>query len=155
GKDVARDLALVAERGREIIFQAAGEMELRLGRRLVLLADQRRVAAPADLDAAEQIGLGARHAVEARRLEGGALAEDLRIWLEAGPGAAAVVHLAELLQPPQRHAPGKTLAVELAPARDLDLAGFRQRIDHRDADSVQAARGLIGLVVELAAGMQR
>ena len=46
-------------------------------------------------------------------------------------------------------------AVELLAARDLDLEPRGQRVDHGDADAVQAARGLIDLGVEFAAGMQR
>ena len=48
----------------------------------------------------------------------------------------------------------KRLAIERLPARDLDLERFRQRVDHRDADAVQAARGLVGAAVEFAARVQ-
>ena len=54
-----------------------------------------------------------------------------------------------------RNAAFEHLAVELAPQRDLDLEPFRQRVDDRDADAVQAARGLVHVGVELAAGVQR
>ena len=57
------------------IEQAAGKFQHVFGRRLVL--DQRRIAGPADLDAAEQIGLGLGHAVEPRRREMRVLAENL------------------------------------------------------------------------------
>jgi hypothetical protein len=50
-----------------------------------------------------------------------------------------------------RLAAREALAIELAAARDLDLDLVRQRVDDRDADAVQAARGLVGLAVELAA----
>ena len=53
-----------------------------------------------------------------------------------------------------RHAAREALAVELAAARDLDLERLGQRVDHRDADAVQAAGGLVGLGVELAARVQ-
>ena len=49
---------------------------------IVVRLDQRRIAFPADFDAAEQIGLRARHAVELRRREMRVLAENLRIGLE-------------------------------------------------------------------------
>ena len=83
------------------------------------------------------------------------LAEDLGIGMEADRGAAAVLHLAERFQPALRHAAREALPVELPAARHLDLELVRQRVDHRDADAVQAAGGLVDLGVELAAGMQR
>src|SRR5690606_7578251 len=44
--------------------------------------------------------------------------------------------------------------VELAVARDLDLEHIRKSIDDRDADTMQTAGRLVGVAVELAAGMQ-
>ena len=44
--------------------------------------------------------------------------------------------------------------VDLAVAADLQLQPGRQRVDHRDADAMQAARDLVGVLVELSAGMQ-
>ncbi len=48
--------------------------------------------------------------------------------------------------------------VDAAAALDLDFEADRQRIGHRDADAVQAARETVGvasfLLVELAAGVQ-
>ena len=41
------------------------------------------------------------------------------------------------------------------PRADLDFDPVRQRVRHRDADAVQAARGLVGLGVEFAARVQR
>ncbi len=75
--------------------------------------------------------------------------------MEAYFGAAPVMHLAELLQAGHRNAARKTLAIELAAARDLDLEMVRKRVDDRDADAVQATRGFVDLAVELAARMQR
>ena len=46
------------------------------------------------------------------------------------------------------------LLVDLAVAPDLELERLRQRVDDRDADAVQAARDLVAVVVELAAGVQ-
>ena len=43
----------------------------------------------------------------------------------------------------------------MAAARDLDLEQVGQRVDHRHADAVQAAGGLVDLGIEFAAGMQR
>ena len=47
------------------------------------------------------------------------------------------------------------LAPDLAVAPDLELEPLGERVHHRDADAVQAARDLVGPVVELAAGVQR
>ena len=69
--------------------------------------------------------------------------------------AAAVVHLAELFELTLRHAAREAHAVELAAACDFDFKIVGQRIDHGDADAVQAARGLIDLGIEFATGMQR
>ncbi len=41
-----------------------------------------------------------------------------------------------------------------AVAPDAQIQPFRQRVHHRDADAVQAARYLVGILVELTAGMQ-
>jgi hypothetical protein len=84
-----------------------------------------------------------------------ALAEDLRIGMEAHARAAPVGDAADRLQRPLRQAAREGLAIEHLAARDLDLEPVGQRIDHGDADAVQAARGLVGLGVELSAGMQR
>ena len=81
GEDLLGDQRLAGDLGEEIVLEAAREMEHRLGGRVVL--DERRIAAPADLDAAEEIGLRARHLEEARRLEVRALAEDLLVGVEA------------------------------------------------------------------------
>ena len=47
------------------------------------------------------------------------------------------------------------ILIELLSARDLDFEFFRQRVHHRHADAVQAARGLVNLGIEFAARMQR
>ena len=46
------------------------------------------------------------------------------------------------------------LLVDVAVAPDLELEPLRQRVHDRDADAVQAARDLVAVVVELAAGVQ-
>ena len=46
------------------------------------------------------------------------------------------------------------LAIERLAARYLDFQLFRQRVDDRDADAVEAAGGLIGAAVEFAARVQ-
>ena len=70
-------------------------------------------------------------------------------------GAAAVLHLADVLDLARRLAARIGLAVEHLVARDLDDQVVGERVDHRDADAVEAARGLVGLAVELAAGVER
>ena len=69
--------------GGQIILQAAGEVEGVLGRNVLDALEQFGRALPADLDAAEQIGLRARHLEQALRLEGRLGAEDVGVGLEA------------------------------------------------------------------------
>ena len=154
GENVGMHQRLPVERAREIILQAAGEVESLLLRHAVDAGEQRLVAAPADFHPAEQIGLGARHLEQALRAEPRLRPKNLRVGLEPHFGAAAVVHLADLLQAVRRFAAMVHLPVELAAARDLDFELLRQRVHHRHADAVQAARGLVDLGVELAARMQ-
>ena len=73
----------------QVVLQAAREVERFLLGDRAALRQQRLVAFPADLDAAEQVGLGARHAIEALGHEG-LLAEDLRIGMERHRRAAPV-----------------------------------------------------------------
>ena len=47
------------------------------------------------------------------------------------------------------------LGVDLAVAFDLDREPLAQRVHDRDADAMEAARDLVGILVELAAGMER
>ncbi len=75
--------------------------------------------------------------------------------MEAHLGAAAVRRLAGVLQLALRLAALEHHLVELLAARDLDLHAVGQRVGDRDADAVQAARGVVDLGVELAAGVQR
>ncbi len=56
---------------------------------------------------------------------------------------------------PGRLAVGVGLGPHVAVQVDLDLEPGRQRVDHRDADAVQAAGDGVGLAVELAPGVQR
>ena len=46
------------------------------------------------------------------------------------------------------------LVVDVAVAADFDLAPFGEEVDDRDADAVQAAGGLVGAFVELAAELE-
>ena len=155
GEHVVGDGLLAFDAIGEKVLEPAREMEDRALRRLAVALEQRLGARPADFDAAEQIGLRPRHAEQPRRLEGGALAENLGVGLEADLGAAPVLHRAETLHRAVGRAARIGLAIELLAARHLDFHGLRQRVGHRHADAVQAAAGLIDLGVELSAGMQR
>src|SRR5690606_25407500 len=149
-EDLAGDGEVLAKGCGEIILQAAGEMEDGLFRDFATSRDEARVAAPADFDAAEEVGLGTGHAEDAAGIEAGMVAEYLRIGVESDLGAAAIVDVAEFLEAALRHAAGETLPVELAIARNLDLEHVRKGIDDRDADTMQAAGRLVGVAVELA-----
>ncbi len=116
---------------------------------------ERGIAAPADLDPGEEIGLGARELVQALRAERRVGAENLRVGGEGDGGAALVRRRADGLQLRGREALREGLAVEDLVARDLDDGLGRQRVDDADADAVQAARGRIGLAVELPARVKR
>ncbi len=132
------------------IGQPIGEVENgRLGR----VAGQLLGARPADLHAPEQIGLGPRHAVEPRGLEGDVLAEDRRVGPEAD-GGAAFSGWAHLLELPHGLAPGEGLAPLMAVLPDDRLQPLGEGVDHRDADAMQAAGGLVALARELPARVQ-
>ncbi len=79
--------------------------------------------------------------------------EDLRARLEA-QRSAALLRITDRGERRLRLAQAIFLAVQFAVAADIQLQIIRQRIDHRDADPVQAARDLVGAVVELSAGVQ-
>src|SRR5207245_4311071 len=61
---------------------------------------------------------------------------------------------ARVLQRPRGRAAVVGLPVDLVVAPDLDLEGLAQGVHHGYAHAVQAARDLVGLVVELAARVQ-
>ena len=155
GEDIGMHQCRARQRLRQIILQALGEMECRFLRHVVDAAQKLLGAGPADFDAAEQIGLRARHLEHALGLEMRLGAENLRIRPEPHFGAAAVRRLAGVLQFGLRLAALERHPVELLAARDFDLHALGQRIGDRDADAMQAARGLVDLGVEFAAGMQR
>ena len=145
----------VLQRLGEIVAQPFLEVERGLLRHVVVAAQQFLGAGPADFDAAEQIGLGARHLEHALGDEMRLGAENLRVGTEAHLGAAPVRRLAGVLQLALRLAALERHPVELLAARDLDLHALGQRVRDRHADAVQAARGVVDLGVELAAGVQR
>ena len=98
GEDIRMHQGVGMNRGGEVVLQSADEVKLVLGRHIVDALEQGRVAVPANLDAAEQIGFGARHLEQALRLEGSLGAENLGVRLEPDTRAAAVVDLAEVLE---------------------------------------------------------
>src|ERR1700722_15981026 len=124
-------------------------MKAVLGGHVLDALEQFRRAVPANLDAAEQIGLRARHLEQPLRLEDGLGAENLAVRLEADLGAAAVVDLAKIFELALGMTALERHAVELLAARDLDFQPRGQRVHYRHADAVQAAGGLVDLGVEL------
>ena len=143
-EELLGDQFLPVDVGGEIVLEAAGEMEDRLRRRLAVGIEEGLRAFPADFDAAEQIGLGARHLEQPRRGKTCGFAENLRVRPEAHLGAASIGDAAEVLDPADRRAARKDLPIKNLAARDLDFQPLGQGIDDRDADAMQPARGLIG-----------
>ncbi len=155
GEDVRMHQGVGMNGGAEVILQAAREVKRVLGRHIVDALQQRRVTAPANLDPAEQIGLGTSHLEQALRLEGGLGAENLGVRPEADFGAAAVVDLAEVFELAFWVAALEGHAIEFLSARDFDLEPGREGVYDRHADTVKTAGGLIDLGIKFAAGMQR
>ncbi len=155
GEDVGMHQGVGVDRGAEIILQPTREMEGVLGGNVVDTAQQFGIAVPADFDAAEKVGLRPCHLEQALRLERRLGAENVGVGLEANAGAAAVVHLAEVFQLALGMAALERHLVELLLARDFHLEARGEGVDHRDADTVQTARGLVDLGVELATRVQR
>ena len=114
-------------------------MEDGLLRNVATLGHHARIAGPANLDAAEEVSLGACHAEDPARIELRMIAEDLRIGMEAHARPPPIVDFAQLFEPALRHAAREGLAIELAIARHLDLEQVRECIDDGDADAVQTA----------------
>ena len=99
------DGLLAFDAARQEILEPAGEVKDGALGRLAVAGEQSLGARPSDFDAAEEIGLRARHAEQPRRLEGGALAEDLGVGPEADARAAAVLDRAEALQAGRQASP--------------------------------------------------
>ena len=115
GEDLVDHARLALQTLGQEVLQPAGEMEHRLGGR-VLVLDEGGIAGPADLDAAEEIGLGARHAESraARKLACPCRRSASSGW-KRDLGAAAVRDLAEIGSLLDRLAALELLAVELRP----------------------------------------
>ena len=155
GENLGMHQRRAGERLRQIVLEAVGEMERRFLRHVVDAVQQLLGAGPADFDAAEQIGLRARHLEHALGLEMRLGSENLGIGPEANLGAAAVGRLAGVLQFALRLAALEHHPIKLLAARDFDFEPFGQRIGDGDADAVQTARCFVDFGVEFAAGVQR
>ena len=105
-----------------------------------------------DLHAAVEEGQLLQPLVEDVVLERG-VGEDLPVGLEGGLGAAAI-GAADAADVGRRHAALVFLLVDVAVAADFHLAPLGEEVDHRDADAVQAAGGLVRALLELAAELQ-
>src|SRR5205807_424975 len=81
------------------------------------------------------------------------LLEDLRVRLEADdrPVLARLLARREF---PLRDPELVALGPDAARPADLELEPLAERVDHRDADAVEAARDLVRRVLELAAGVE-
>ena len=79
--------------------------------------------------------------------------EDLRVRLERD-SRAALLRRARDFELSGRIASLVGLLVDLPVAPDLGIECFRQRVDDRQPDAVEAARDLVAVVVELATGME-
>ena len=129
-------------------------MEGRLGGNVRDAVQELLGAGPADFDAAEQIGFGARHLEDALRPEMRLRSEDVGIGPEANLGAATVGRAADLFQLALGLAALEHHAVERLLARDLHLHALRQCVGDRNTDAVQAAGGPVHFRIELAARVQ-
>src|ERR1700733_2970973 len=95
GEDLVGYQPLTLDVGSEISSQAPRKKIRGVGLAVLLVANERRRAMPADVDASKQIGFRARHLEHARGVEARLSAEDLRIGQKAHLGAAAVQRLAD------------------------------------------------------------
>ena len=107
-----------------------------------------------DAQAAREKGRLAQplHECVARPLE---LFEDLEVGQERDRRPVLVLaRRTDLLHVARRHTAAELLAIDDAVAPHLGSQGLRERVDDRDADSVQPARDLVPVAAELAAGVQ-
>ena len=137
----------------EVIGKAARELEHGLGGN-VRSRDEGRGAFPADLDTSEEIGLRTREAEQPSRLEARVFTKDVTIRDEGNGGAAPIGSRANALERGGGQPAREFLRVELLVPRHFDAREDRQRVDHRNANAVQAAGGGISLAGEFAARMQ-
>src|SRR5262245_14586271 len=103
--------------GRQIVLQSVCEMEARLFGNVLDAFVQRLVAVPADLDAAEKVGLRSRHLENAIGFECGLWSENFRIGLEAYSCATPIGCAAGLFQFAFRFSALESHSIELLLAR--------------------------------------
>ena len=82
--------------------------------------------------------------------------EDLRVRHEAdsGAGRLGILERGDRFDRRLRHAAAVALPPGVAVAVDFQIELDRESVDHRETDPVQASRDLVGVLVELPAGMQ-
>src|SRR6478672_3567108 len=114
-------------------------MESRFLRNLWTAAQELLCAAPADLDAAEQVGFRAGHLEHAFRLETCIGPENLRVGTKTHFRSTPVGSAAELFQLRFRLAALEHHAIERLLARDFDFHALGESVGDRYADAVQAA----------------
>jgi len=122
--------------------------------RLVLVSHHGGITRPANFHATKEIGLRARHPVETGRLELEPTFEDLCIRVERHAGAALVFHSAFFLELAIWLAAREFLFVSLLVTSNFHEQSVGERVDHRDANPVQTAGGLIGITTEFPARME-
>ena len=110
---------------REEVGKTIRKVEDRLLRRLVDGALRR--TGPADLNPAEQVGLGSGHAIKPGRFEGAGLSENFLVGREPDERALLLGRRAPFNRP-DRLAAAEGLAPLKAVAPDCDVQPIRQRI---------------------------
>ena len=124
-----------------------------------LVLELRALACPlveeADRDAAVQEG-ELPQALRENLVVEGEPGEDLRVRHEAdsSAGVLGILQLRNRLDRHLRHAAAVALAPGVAVAVDFQIELDRESVDHGETDAMQASRDLVGVLVELPAGMQ-
>ena len=144
----------VGKRVPEVVGKPAGKAERVLGGNSGARAAAFFGAAPADFDPLREIGLGSRQRVEPFGLKRRRIAENLRVGMKLNRRSAPVPDASLAFQRSVGLAAAEGLDPKRLVARNLDRHPIAERIDDRNADAVQTARGLIDLVPEFAAGME-
>ena len=80
--------------------------------------------------------------------------EGLGAWHESDARSGLAVRIADGLERRLGHTVGEAHEMLLAVAPDGEIEPGRERVDDRHADAMQTARDLVGVLVELPAGME-
>ena len=155
GERTLADQYRVGKRVPEIVGKTARKAERFLGRHFGAHAAAVLGASPADFHALRQIGLGSRERIKPLGAKRCRIAEDFRIGVEPDGRAAPFPGAAPVLERARGHAAAVGLRPERAVARDLDRHPVAERVDDRNADTVQPARRLIDIAAELASRVER